>query len=402
MLRKSPHDARPTRGRKTLARRAAPSRSLPDEFLSKFCHEVRTPLTAILLWTRALRAGHLPDAERSQAVEALERSAKSQADLVDDALEFLRMTAGKIEINLRETELAALVRDVIHAAQTGSGGKKFVLAADLDSGPIVVRADAARLRRVINKLLANAIRFSPGGGRIEVSLRRVGRTMRLKIADRGRGIDGQTLPYIFEVTDPRRPDAGLCLGLAIARRIVEMHGGTIGAHSPGMGRGSVFTLELPIAAAGTSATGPAAKNPFRTSKVLAGVRALLVESQADTRNMIQWMLEQSGADVTAVATPRQALASLDGNGHLPPNLLVAPLVIDRAQSQKLIQRIRAVGPDGTNGRKPPAIAIAEKAGKSLRLRALKAGYSDVISKPVDPDELLQAAARLSRAALTAS
>jgi PAS domain S-box-containing protein len=398
---------------------------LRDEFLATVSHELRTPLTAILLWARILRGGALKDGDRAEALETVERAAEAQSHLIADLLDVSRMMAGTMRLALREVELSAVVESAMEAVRPTADAKGQALRADVDRSVGVVRADPDRLQQVVWNLLSNAVKFTPPGGRIDVATRREGAVVRIVVADNGPGIAADFLPFVFDrfrqaESGTTRLHGGLGLGLTISRQLVEMHGGTLRAESPGTGGGSTFTVELPLAAGtgvvagaglvsglvsssagATGAVGPAPAAGL-AGDVLQGVRVLVVEDEADTRRVVAWVLEQAGAHVTAVSSAPEAMAALAAApaGHAP-DVLLSDVAMPGEDGYALIRRVRAAeaarraGAGGVAVAGIPAAALTAYARAEDRARALSAGFQDHVTKPVEPAQLIAVVARLA-------
>jgi PAS domain S-box-containing protein len=379
-----------------------------DEFLATLSHELRTPLTAILGWSRLLRGRQFDEAGRERAVEIIERNAEAQAKLIEDLLDVSRIITGKLRLEVQPVVLAPLVETVVNALRPSAEAKRLRLDPALDPATGPVTGDPNRLRQIVTNLLSNAIKFTPEGGRVEVRLGRADAHARLTVLDTGAGIRAEDLPHIFERfrqadSTNTRTHSGLGLGLAIARHLVELHGGTIRAESEGEGRGAAFTVELPLTATqvepdgseGEQATPQQARvtvderESFGDPRALEGVRVLLVEDEQDTRELIRTILEGCGAQVTAVASAGAALAALE---QVRPDVLVSDVGMPGENGYELIKKIRALGPE--RGGKVPAVALTAYAGPKDRRRALLAGFQTHLAKPVEPDELLAVVASL--------
>ena len=379
-----------------------------DEFLATLSHELRTPLTAILGWSRLLRARQFDEAGQERAVEVIERNAEAQAKLIDDLLDVSRIITGKLRLEAQPVALASVVETVVNALRPSAEAKGLRLEPSVDPATDPVTGDPNRLRQIVTNLLSNAIKFTPEGGRVEVRLGRADAHARLTVRDTGAGIRAEDLPYIFERfrqadSTNTRTHSGLGLGLAIARHLVELHGGTIHAESQGEGQGAAFTVELPLTATRVEPDGseraPVTPEQARLTAdeqesfgdpcALEGVRVLLVEDEQDTRELIRTILEGCGAQVTAVASAGAALAALE---QVRPDVLVSDIGMPGENGYELIKKIRALAPE--RGGKVPAVALTAYAGPKDRRRALLAGFQTHLAKPVEPDELLAVVASL--------
>ncbi len=392
--------------RRQLAERAGAAR---DEFLATVSHELRAPLTAILGWSHLLRTDHLDDDTRAQALEAIERSARSQAKLISDLVEASRIIAGRLRLSPTPLELEALVHKARHRVRLAAEEKSLTLSVETER--CEVAGDADRLEQVIVNLLSNAIKFTPSGGRVWVSLSTVGAFAKLVIRDSGRGISKDVLPSVFdrfrqsgdgaergrdganqsgEPTGRSGAGFGLGLGLGIVRHLVELHKGEVSADSDGPDCGSTFTVMLPLIDA-TPATSdldfPPTQPPPAAS--VRGVRVLIVDEDAATQSLLRLLLEHHGAKVAAVASVDDALGLIEG---WDPHVVTCAGEKNLAPGA-LIARLRTSG-----GRMAtlPAIAILADAEPEDLAEAIAAGYQRHLAKPIEPVELLYAIATLAR------
>jgi signal transduction histidine kinase/ActR/RegA family two-component response regulator len=370
------------------AERAMRSR---DEFLATVSHELRTPLNAILGWAHLLRSAGLEREAAARAVETIERNARTQAQLIEDLLDVSRIVAGRLQLEMRDVSLTEVIRAATDAVRPAAQAKQVRLELDLDPLADRVRGDAVRLQQVVWNLLANAVKFTPKDGRVAVSLATAGSSACIVVKDTGEGIPTQFLPYVFDRFQQAdasysRRHGGLGLGLAISRHLVEMHGGTILAVSPGLGKGATFTVSLPLADArltlGKESSSGAAGGP---SLSLAGMKVLVVDDQADTLLMMTSMLESFGATVASAASVQQALQVLSS---WRPDVLVSDIGMPGEDGYSLIRKVRALSP--SEGGAMPAIALTGYVRVEERLRALSAGFQMFVPKPVNVADLLGA------------
>lgn len=375
-----------------------------DEFLAVVSHELRTPLTAILGWARMMKTGNLDDSTAARALDTIERNAESQNQLIEDLLDFSRIISGKIRLDVGRVELDSLTEAAINVVRPAADAKGIRLQAVLDPRAGPVSGDPERLQQVLWNLLSNAIKFTPEGGRVQIRLARVNSSVEITVSDTGQGISAEFLPYVFERFrqadhTTTRQHRGLGLGLAITKHIVELHGGTIRAVSPGEGQGASFILRLPImivhdaeqfsdvATEQQSAAGEA--QPAGLTR-LDGVRVLVVDDERDTRGLLVAILTQCGALVQVAATVADALEMLRLKKQ---DLLISDIEMPDEDGYSLIRRVRVLE-EGQGGR-IPAIALTAHARASDRLRALSAGYQLHMPKPVEPAELVMAIANLT-------
>jgi signal transduction histidine kinase/ActR/RegA family two-component response regulator len=362
---------------------------LKDEFLATLSHEIRTPLNAVLGWTRVLRlGGGSGDADRqTRALQAIERNSRIQAQLVDDLLDVSTIVTGKLRLSFEPVNLATVVEAAVETVRPASENKHVHLRTAI-APEVVVFGDPARLQQVVWNLLSNAVRLTVDGGEIRVALDVHLGAARLVIADDGIGIAPDFLPHVFDRF--RQADAGLArthrglgLGLAIVRHVVEAHGGSVSADSAGIGLGATFTVVLPLGAmAAPAGKLAAAARPRRPS--LRGVRILVVEDEADARELLVSVLDSYGATVTSVACGVDALAAL--NAH-EQDVLIADIGMVDMNGYALIRTIRALA--GKTNRHLPAIALTVYATAKEREDALAAGFDRHIVKPIDPDSVAQ-------------
>jgi PAS domain S-box-containing protein len=377
---------------------------LKDEFLAVVSHELRTPLTAILLWAKMLQTGEVGADEYPQVFETIERSAAAQQQLIEDLLDVSRMMSGKLRLNVRDAEVLPVVRAAVDAVRPAADAGGVTLQASLDPRSGRAAIDPDRLQQVVWNLLNNAVKFTGRGGRVEVTLRRLDGQLEVRVTDTGSGISPEFLPHLFERfrqadASTTRTHGGLGLGLAITRQLVELHGGTIRAESPGVGRGSTFTVRLPAAAAlpaRAAAPPPPPDGAFEPTPVLEGLRVLLVEDEPATRKVIQWMLEQCRAEVTAVPSAPLAVAAFrDARRGRRYDVLLSDIGMPGQDGYELVREIRNL--ERQNGDAPalPAAALTAYAGEEDRAKAEASGFQAHVSKPVEPQVLIATLARLT-------
>ncbi|HEX8324891.1 MAG TPA: PAS domain S-box protein [Tepidisphaeraceae bacterium] len=382
---------------------------LRDEFLAVVSHELRTPLTAILLWVKLLRSGKVAAANHEQALETIEMSAQSQRQLIADLLDVSRMIAGKLRLDVRDEALVPVVQSAIDAVRPMAAAKGIELDVLLDEKVGLVRIDPDRIQQVVWNVLNNAVKFTDGGGSVMIEVWRARSAVTIQVTDSGQGITPEFLPYVFERfrqadASMTRTQGGLGLGLSISRQLIELHGGTIEAASDGAGKGSRFTIELPLADLRPTAerSGPAVASEavsaarFLPSPVLRGVRVLLVEDEANTRAAVQWLLKECGADVTAVESAALAMAAFRAATSAEPfGLIVSDIGMPVQDGYELMLEIRAL--ESQRGVVPavPALAMTAYARKDDRARAMAVGFNEHLPKPIEPAVLIATAVRLT-------
>jgi len=364
-----------------------------DEFLAMVSHELRTPLTAMLGWARLLRVGPQERSRATHGLEVIERNTKLLAQLIEDLLDVSRIVTGKLQIERRPVDPVVVVEAAIDAVQGLADMKRIQLDAllDPDAGPVL--ADPARLQQVVWNLLSNAIKFSSAGGRVEVRLERNGTLACVTVADAGIGIKPELLPEIFDrFKQGERRSGGLGLGLAIVRHIVQLHGGEVRAKSNGEGRGATFVVELPILSdrADVADAGPARAESTAAPALAAlrGLKVLVVDDEADARELLGMILEQAGAEVALAGSAREAIEVF---GRFRPDVLVSDIGMPGDDGYSLIRRIRALE-DG--GRAVPAVALTAFARAEDRSQALGSGFQAHLAKPIEPGELTEVIAGL--------
>jgi signal transduction histidine kinase/CheY-like chemotaxis protein len=366
-----------------------------DEFLSTLSHELRTPLNAIIGWSTLLRQGTLPAERATRALETVERNARIQARLIDDMLDLSRIEQGKLVLSVGPVEMVRVVEAAIDAVRPAADAKGVRLQPVLDSHATIV-GDADRLQQIAWNLLSNAIKFTPKSGRVQVRLRRAHSYVELVVADDGQGIEPDFLPLVFDrfrQADPSftRRAGGLGLGLAIVRSLVELHGGTVAAHSDGRGTGATFEVRLPMAPLRADKapaelhedTATPARPTFECPKELKGLHVLVVDDEHDTRELLRYLIEQCEARVSLASGAREALAVLEQQSF---DILVSDIGMPDVDGYALISKVRALPPEH-NGR-ILAVALTAYARGEDRTKALRSGFTMHLAKPVEPSELL--------------
>ena len=377
-----------------LYREADEANRVKDEFLATLSHELRTPLGAILGWTRLLRSRKLDEAATSHALETIERNTKLQAQLVEDLLDVSRIITGKLRLQTRPVDLFTVIEGAVDTVRPAAEAKAIQLETTLDSPGGLISGDPDRLQQVVWNLLSNAIKFTPREGRVEIRLGRQGAQATVRVSDTGKGIPSEFLPHIFDRfrqadSTTTRAHGGLGLGLAIVRHLVELHGGTVEAASPGEGCGAVFTVVLPLAPAEAICL-PVAREDrdVRGDTSLEGVHVLVVDDDVDARESLVMVLEECGAEVIAVSSAREALRVV---GRTVPDVLVSDIAMPGVDGYGLLRRLRALHTE----RPVPALALTAYAGEVHRRRALAAGFEMHLAKPIDPSELTAAVRSLA-------
>jgi len=390
--------------REQEARAAAEAANrLKDEFLATLSHELRSPLNAMLGWTRLLNSRKFDEATTTRAMQTIERSAKSQAQLVEDLLDVSRIIQGKLRLNVRPVELVSVIEAAIETVRPAAQAKEISLQSVLDPSAGPVAGDFDRLQQVVWNLLSNAIKFTPKQGCTQVRLERVNSHVEIIITDTGKGIDSEFVPYVFERfrqadSSSTRVYSGLGLGLAIVRQLVELHGGTVRADSEGEGKGATFTVKLPLIPIRVERHPGERVHPtvdlgvpFDNPPALKGVRVLLVDDEADSREFLVAALEECEAKVFDVASASEALEAVS---QFKPDVLVSDIGMPLEDGYSLIRKVRQLSAE--QGGEIPAIALTAYARAEDRMKAIASGFQMHISKPVEPAELVTVVASLAK------
>jgi signal transduction histidine kinase/ActR/RegA family two-component response regulator len=364
---------------------------LKDEFLATLSHELRTPLNAILGWTTMLRHNQVEPPRVPAALEVVERNARAQAQLIEDVLDMARIITGKLRVELRPVAIGPIVEAAIEAARPGALAKGIALRTTIRDVP-PLRADAGRLQQVLWNLLSNAVKFTPPGGEVAVSVGLTASGVIVRVSDSGTGFAPEFLPFIFDRfrqadQTATRGHGGLGLGLSIVKHLVELHGGTVRAESPGLGLGAAFEVWLPVPALLEAAPDRRANEQRHGDAFavrFAGRRILVVDDDAATRELLSGVLERTGASVEAAASVRTALRHIH---HAPPDLLIADIGMPNEDGYSLIRRVRKLA---GAVRMIPAIALSAYTRAEDRDAAREAGFTRFIAKPATPQQLLMA------------
>jgi two-component system, chemotaxis family, CheB/CheR fusion protein len=363
-----------------------------DLFLATLSHELRTPLSTLLMQAQLLRRGDMDAAKLRRASEAIERATKAQARLIEDLLDVSRIAAGKLHMEFQAVELGAVLRTAVELIRPTADMKGIVLEVALCEERVEVWGDPSRLQQVVWNLLTNAVKFTPDGGQVRITLERTRQGAQLRVRDTGIGIEPDFLPVIFDrftqaSSSLTRAYGGLGLGLAIVSHLVQAHGGVIQAESPGKGKGATFTITLPLhEGAPSQAAAPEERPAVGLAHLgLGGLRILLVEDDASSRETLVEMLRLSGAEIRAAGSAAQAMGELR---EFRPQLLISDVAMPGEDGYSLLRRIRALGPEG--GGDVPAIALTALAGEEDRQQALAAGFQVHMAKPVEQGRLVTA------------
>jgi PAS domain S-box-containing protein len=384
-------------------RRTQEANRLKDEFLATLSHELRTPLNAILGYAQMLKVQMLKGQQASQAIEIVTRNAEGLRQIIDDVLDVSRIVAGKIRLNVKATDLPAILRTALATIRPAADAKGVALEFEAERTRLVVSGDPDRLQQIAWNLLSNAVKFTPRGGRVQARIALVDSNVELQVVDTGQGIDSEFLPHVFErfrQADSRfsRDHGGLGIGLSIVRELVQLHGGVATASSDGLGRGSTFVVRLPAmvdrASAGRKrSSGRLRRRQDQTEiaqkKKLDGIRILAVDDEADALELLRLVLESAGAVVKTAASGAQALDTLRSHQQ---DLLIADVGMPRMDGLTLVKTIRNTLPSPANA--IPAVALSAYARSEDRKTALASGFQKHVAKPFNPAELVTALSSL--------
>jgi PAS domain S-box-containing protein len=375
---------------------------MKDQFLATLSHELRTPLNAVLGWARILRSGPLDDEDLEEGLAAIERNATVQAQIIEDLLDVSRIVSGNFKLEVQRVNLREIIEAALAAVLPAANAKEIRVHKLLDSLAGPVSGDPARLQQVVWNLLSNAVKFTPKGGQVHVLLERVNSHLEISVTDTGLGIRPEFLPYVFDrfrqadATTTRR-HGGLGLGLAIVKQLVELHGGTVRAKSPGEGLGSTFTVMLPITVLHPERPAPETPRPKprehaeasgKASSSLAGVRVLVLDDEPDARQLIRRVLSECEAEVALASSAAEALELIE---HFRPDVIVSDVGMPDQDGYDFMRQVRTT----RNFRDLPAAALTAFARPEDRKLALLAGFQTHVAKPVDPSELVAVVASLA-------
>ncbi|MEP6636334.1 MAG: ATP-binding protein [Acidobacteriota bacterium] len=375
--------------------------SIKDEFLALLSHELRTPLTAILGWSDMLTEGSLDKATSTRALESIVRNARAQRQLIDDLLDISRIITGKLRLEVKAIDLAPMIGAVIAGVQPAADARSIQLQTSLGSRIGLVSGDVDRIQQIIWNLLTNAIKFTPEGGHVQVRLEQTDSHVEITIKDTGLGIDPEILPHIFDRfrqsdSSSTRRHGGLGLGLSIVRELVELHGGTVTAESPGLGEGTTLKVILALISEHHELVQFEVPPPIRNKPLpderplLNDLKVLVVDDEPDARELLSTVLTTRGAEVVAVGSADEALAEMERQAF---NVLVSDIGMPETDGYTLISQIRKLPAE--RGGRIPAAALTAYAGVEDRVQALRAGYQTHITKPVEPAELTSIVASLA-------
>ena len=370
---------------------------IKDEFLATLSHELRTPLTSLLGWSSVLREARRDEKILNQGLEAIDRNARVQAQLIDDLLDVSRIVSGKLNLDVRPLDISSVMRAAINVVRPAADAKGIALDYWAQPGLGAISADSARLQQIIWNLLSNAVKFTPHGGKISVRLEQDGSDARVTVEDTGQGIAPEFLPRVFDRfrqadSSTTRSFGGLGLGLAIVRHLVELHGGTVSAQSDGVNKGATFSATFPLLADRVEPIPVAHSGEMRALDLhsLDGLRVLLVDDEPEARQIISTVITRTGAEVTACACASEALVKIL---EWKPDVILSDIAMPDEDGYSFINKVRSLPRE--KGGATPAAALTAYARDVDRRQALAAGYQMHIAKPVGAGQLVTMIARLA-------
>jgi len=377
---------------------------MKDEFLATVSHELRTPLNAILGWANILRSGQFQGEELAKGLDIIERNSRSQAQIIDDLLDMSRIISGKVRLEVQRIDLAAVLGESVETVRATADAKGLRLQVVIDPHNAIVSGDPNRLQQIFWNLLNNAIKFTPKHGRVQVLLERVNSHVEVSVIDTGEGISPDFLPFVFnrfEQADASttRRHGGLGLGLAIVKQLVELHGGGVRVKSAGVGQGATFIVNLPLAVMHAHPSDPDRRHPKAQPQEvrsfpevnLKGVQILVIDDEPDARQLVRRLLEVSGASVCAAGSASEAMNLLNGR---PFDVVVCDIGMPNEDGYSFIRKVRALADPGKS--EVAAVALTAYARLEDRTEAIRAGFQNHLSKPVEPAELLAVVRSLSK------
>jgi signal transduction histidine kinase/CheY-like chemotaxis protein len=376
---------------------------MKDEFFANLSHEIRTPLNAILGWSQLLKPEKMSAAELTEGLEIIERNARVQAQLIDDLLDMSRIISGKLRLDVQRVEMPLVIQAAVEAVRLAADAKGVRLEVVVDpiAGPVT--GDPNRVQQIVWNLVSNAIKFTPRGGKVQVTLERVNSHVELSVSDSGQGIDPEFLPHVFERFSQADASAtkrhtGLGLGLAIVKNLTELHGGSVRAKSAGLGNGSTFIVSLPISVVRSLNGDEKGQHPgteietaFVSSPDLDGINVLVVDDDLDALELVKRVLEGCKARVTGCSSAAQCLEILPASR---PDVLITDIGMPHEDGYSLVRALRALPRE--KGGETPAVALTAFARSEDRRRAMLCGFDMHVSKPVEPGELVAVVARMAR------
>jgi len=385
-------------GRAERARAEAEAANrIKDEFLATLSHELRTPLTSLLGWSSVLREAKRDEKVLNQGLEAIDRNARVQAQLIDDLLDVSRIVSGKLNLDVRPLDISSVTRAAINVVRPAADAKGIALDYWAEPGLGAISADSARLQQIIWNLLSNAVKFTPQSGKISVRLEQDGSDARVTVQDTGQGIDHEFLPRVFDRfrqadSSTTRSFGGLGLGLAIVRHLVELHGGTVSAHSDGVNKGATFSATFPLLTDRTEPVAISHSGEMSCFEIrsLEGLRVLLVDDEAEARQILSTVITRTGAEVKTCNSASEALAKL---AEWKPDVILSDIAMPDEDGYSFIGKVRSLPRD--QGGDIPAAALTAYARDVDRRQSLAAGYQMHIAKPISAGQLVTMIAKLA-------
>lgn len=371
---------------------------IKDEFLATLSHELRTPLTSLLAWASVLREAKEDErALVTEGIEAIDRNARVQAQLIDDLLDVSRIVSGKLNLDVKPLDISEVSQAAIDVVRPAADAKGISLDYLVEPGLGAISADSARIHQVVWNLLSNAVKFTPQGGKITVQVKRDGSSAKLTVRDSGQGIDPQFLPRVFDRfrqadSSTTRVFGGLGLGLAIVRHLVELHGGSVSAESEGIGKGATFAVTFPLLVdrkEATALTG-SEETTCLDQRSLDGLRVLLIDDEPEARSIFGTVIRRAGAEVKACTSASEGLAEV---ARWRPDVILSDIAMPEEDGYSFIAKVRSLSHD--QGGETPAAALTAYAREQDRLQTLAAGYQMHIAKPIDPNDLVTMVMRLA-------
>jgi signal transduction histidine kinase len=368
---------------------------IKDEFLATLSHELRTPLTSLLGWSSVLREARRDEKVLSQGLDAIDRNARVQAQLIDDLLDVSRIVSGKLNLDVRPLDIASVTRAAINVVRPAADAKSITLDYQAQPGLGAISADSARLHQILWNLLSNAVKFTPQGGKITIRIEQERSHAKVTVQDTGQGIDPEFLPRVFDRfrqadSSTTRSFGGLGLGLAIVRHLVELHGGTVSAESEGVGKGASFTARFPLLTDRVTPISLSAEFHVAELRSLDGLRVLLVDDEAEAREIISTVIGRTGAEVKACISASDALSKL---AEWRPDVILSDIAMPEEDGYSFINKVRSLPRE--KGGETPAAALSAYARDEDRMRALAAGYQMHIAKPIGANQLVTMVAKLA-------
>ena len=373
---------------------AEAANTLKDQFLATLSHELRTPLNAVLGWARMLKADSLDESTAKRAVDVIERNAKAQLQLIEDLLDVSRIITGKLRLDVKAVAPATVIEAAVDALRPAADAKAIRLQPIVDPRAGPVSGDPDRLQQIVWNLLSNAVKFTPRGGRVQIRVERVNSHVQIVVTDTGKGITPDVLPYVFDRfrqadSSSQRSHGGLGIGLALVKSLVELHGGSVEAASPGPDQGATFTVKLPLMLHAETERAAGAGHRRSATVSLSGISLLVLDDDTDALELFATVLCQAGAEVRVARSVREALDLLRA---WEPDVIVSDIEMPDESGYVFIRKLR----DGevAHGERIPAIAVTAYGGVNERIKIVSAGFDSYVAKPVEPDELAAIIGRL--------